>query len=605
MFAMRRYIYYMLFISIIITGAWQPEFVLAQHSNHTYPLIGWQTFRGAVPDYYARYDLILTTNSGTELAQQIKQRNPNILLVSTKDWNNGGNLGSEIPDEWWVKDSRGNYLTSYGQAKMANLSDVCPKASSGSYAGMRYCDFVPEWMVDRIDVNVWDGVGTNGVWGRDGLSWKYGNNQWSDVDLDGNGVNDLNEHSKDWFLDHWQGGIDLIVTGIRDRMPAGKLIIINSGTKHTWGWDITNGVVDEKLPFYNNETFNKDYYDSFKAAAYQPFVSVADGRPYESNPNVPSESKNDFMGMRFGLVTSMFNDVYFSFQNLEATEHYWSHWYDEFEAEFDMPKGPPQMIRNGLWVRFFDRGAAIASTDGSQHTVSDSDLRGFTGYDGPYFRFQGGQDPEFNNGNQFNSVTLRGVRVGDAPRFIVGDGILLFNEPTHLVADIIIDNVDMGTSPSNSVPSLSGGFQQEQNCRAGAEYYTVRCDWNPGTFPYAISPSGSGTATFTPNIGVAGNYEVFEWHGYANSYTLASNAQHVITHSGGQKTVNVDQTSNMGRWNSLGVYYFDEGTSGSVQIRASGANNHVMADAIKFVFRDGDDLADTTPPDPPTNVRVQ
>ncbi len=34
----------------------------AAHSPGSYPLIGWQTFGGAVDDFYARFDLISTRN---------------------------------------------------------------------------------------------------------------------------------------------------------------------------------------------------------------------------------------------------------------------------------------------------------------------------------------------------------------------------------------------------------------------------------------------------------------------------------------------------------------------------------------------------------------
>lgn len=579
--------------------------LLAQHPNHHYPLIGWQTFAGAIPDYYARFDLLVSRHANTDFALAVKRINPNILMVSTMDWNAAEDFRDSLPDEWWLRDSNGNYLHSYGNWKMANLSDLCPVASNGQFAGKRYVEFVAEWMVNRIDLSVWDGVGTNGVWGRDGMKWKYGKAGWDNIDIDNNGINDLSEHSKDWFLNHWQGGIDILLTNLRHKLGHDKLIIINSGTRHTWGWGLMNGVVDEKLPYYNNETFDSAYYKDFNAAAYKPAVSVADGRPWADNPSLPAESKNDFVGMRFGLVTSMFNDVYFSFQSLEANEHYWSSWYDEFDLDLGKPTGPPKEVRFGLWIRFFDNGVAIASTDGNPQTVSDSDLQSFSEYVGPYYRFIGGQNPEFNNGRRFDTITLTGIRVGDAPRYIVGDGIILLKQPLPVISDIIIDNVDMGTSPSNVPVSLTNSFHQEEDCNAGSGFYSVRCAWNPGTFPYAIATLNSGEATFRPNIGVSGYYEVFEWHGIRKAGPLASNVKHIVRHSGGETIRFVDQNVNVGQWNSLGIFYFNKGTTGSVIISSTGSNGVVMADAIKFTFKGVELTSDTKSPNPPQNIKVE
>jgi hyaluronate lyase len=47
----------------------------------------------------------------------------------------------------------------------------------------------------------------------------------------------------------------------------------------------------------------------------------------------------------------------------------------------------------------------------------------------------------------------------------------------------------------------------------------------------------------------------------------------------------VNQQLNSGQWNTLGVYSFNGGTSGSVVIGNTGTNGFVVADAVKFVRR--------------------
>jgi len=459
-------------------------------------------------------------------------------------------------------------------------------------------EYLPIWLTQQVDMNVYDGLATDGVWGKSEMYWLYNGSQFANVDIDNNGVNDHSEHDKDWFLNHWQAGIDKMLVDLRQRIGNDKLIVINSGNRHDWGWSETNGIIVEKMEGYFDDKFSNDYFNNFKKLCPKPFISVADGLPHSSNPDMAKPTKDDFLGMRFGLVTCMFNDLYFSFQNLEADEHYWSYWYDEFDTDLGQPTGSPKEIRPGLWVRFFERGCAIAGVNGSPQTATNEDLCKFSEYFGPYFRFKGGQNPDLNNGSQFDSVSLKG-RIYDDHYF--GDGIILLKQPLAVIADIILDNSDSGTSPSNNPAALQDGFQQNSECSSNA--YTVRCASWQDTYGYATASPGSATAVFTPNIGLAGSYQVCEWHPTFDGG--ASNVNYTIIHAGGQKNVKIDQNANGGRWNSLGSYFFNKGTNGKIIISASGANGIVSADAIKFVYGGTDSNRDISAPNPPGGVKIK
>lgn len=95
--------------------------------------------------------------------------------------------------------------------------------------------------------------------------------------------------------------------------------------------------------------------------------------------------------------------------------------------------------------------------------------------------------------------------------------------------------------------------------------------------------TGQGTKSlkFTPRIHVAGNYTV------AVNWTTASNrSTHVpltIVHAGGTDTSkSIDQKNDNPVWKEIGTYYFNAGTSGSVTLSNTGANGHVVADAVRF-----------------------
>ncbi|MDZ7343610.1 MAG: hypothetical protein ONA90_03755, partial [candidate division KSB1 bacterium] len=224
--------------------------------------------------------------------------------------------------------------------------------------------------------------------------------------------------------------------------------------------------------------------------------------------------------------------------------------------------------------------------------------------------FQGGQDPLFNHGKQMTSVTLFGATTtfDEGNRVINGDAIILLKSPQIVVADIIIDNVDAGTSPSSSPVELQGGWFQD--CEDGGGYYTLRCAEWFDFFGFASAPRGNGEmqAVFRPNIGVTGFYEIFEWHGYLGQSPSdareATNVPCTIKYAGGEKTMTIDQSKNFGRWNSLGTYYFTTGRNNTVTI-TNKADGPVLADALKFVFRGNDPNRDTTAPQPPQGVRVE
>jgi len=98
---------------------------------------------------------------------------------------------------------------------------------------------------------------------------------------------------------------------------------------------------------------------------------------------------------------------------------------------------------------------------------------------------------------------------------------------------------------------------------------------------FASNESGAGTetATWTPDITTAGEYDVYAmWCAYSNR---ASDAPYTIYYDGGSETVDVNQQINGGQWNYLGTYTFAAGTSGSI-VLSDGGNGYVIADAVKL-----------------------
>ena len=130
-------------------------------------------------------------------------------------------------------------------------------------------------------------------------------------------------------------------------------------------------------------------------------------------------------------------------------------------------------------------------------------------------------------------------------------------------ASVIVDNKDAGFSTSGSGWNESGAKDEYE----GSSYYNS----NVGR-----------TATWTPDLPVAGTYNVYAWWCYYN--TRDTNALYTINHSGGSASMRKNQQQDAGQWILLGTYNFDAGTSGSVTVTRDGSSTHssTSADAVMF-----------------------
>lgn len=565
--------------------------------NHRYPRIGIHQWSGSPDEWYAQFDLVSTASIDVEWAKRIKKLNPDVFILPTSDWNNGTYI-NPFPDEWYLRRANGSKIEYGGPGTFyANLADNCPPSSL--YNGKRVCDHLPEMLVQRIDLSIFDGIATDGLYYQDRELWNYhqlGNEFDWDTDLDRNGVNDFKEHGEEWVVNHWNQGVDILFTRLRQLMPQEKLLLINSGSWHYHHHNETNGNFLEHANGGTSWEWFTKIYSQFMQSLRKPNIIFLD---YDG------ESKDDFRDMRFQLTTTLYGNAYFSYSDPGSHEHYYNKFYDEYLVDLGFPLGPMQQIGStGFWVRFFDNGAAIVNISSMPQTITDAEMQSVPGYAGPYYRFQGGQDPTHNNGKIFDTVPIWGGRDNLGT---IGDGYLLLNSPKTIIYSIIIDNVDMGTSPGTKQPEFIGSWTQYPDPIRNNPYYTMRvADWF-GMFAYAYTAAGNGSsrAIYRPTIGYPGYYEVYEWHGWHEETVNdeATNVPMTIYYQNGKATKRVNQTKNHGRWNSLGKYYFHTGTAGYVEI-TNQADGVVIADAIKFEFRGTNPNADLTPPDPPQGVKI-
>ena len=162
-----------------------------------------------------------------------------------------------------------------------------------------------------------------------------------------------------------------------------------------------------------------------------------------------------------------------------------------------------------------------------------------------------------------DGLTIHAFQADETPT----PSLTLANTATPIPIEIVIDNTDPGFSVAGFWLTYSG---------APYPHYGV-------DFRYSPAGVGNDTATFRPNITVAGDYEVFIWFG--TSPEGATNAPYTVQHAGGATVVPVNMNGPAGEggyWTSLGIYTFETGTSGLVQL-FDDANGYVVADAIRLL----------------------
>ncbi len=139
--------------------------------------------------------------------------------------------------------------------------------------------------------------------------------------------------------------------------------------------------------------------------------------------------------------------------------------------------------------------------------------------------------------------------------FVVGEDVL---------EEIIVDN----SSPGFTTEDPSSQFVSSSNVGGFIG------------FNYLAAPSGStATATWTPTLATNGQYEVLVR--YTSHPLRATIATYMVSHDGGTTAFNIDQTMDGGTWVSLGTFSLSSGAF--VTLDSTGANQFVIADAVRFV----------------------
>jgi len=595
----------------------------AQDFNPPYPRLGIFTFSGntdASLDILKDFDVIALPPNDA-MAQKYRQAYPDKILLGTSGCLIAWEMGS-LPEEWYYHNINGERIELWPGTYLMNCTSVCPLVDIGDGDGPKtFTDHALRDVEEKIDFNYYDGVFHDWWWGGPNLTAKVTG------DVNNNTILDTEEMSRDSIVNLWWYNI----LDFHDReyeISGLKYVVVQLGALGDI-WSHVNGACFEDWPIYNGPWgFWRDRYKDEKTAATKdPKIMILNASHSQFYRYYPVEPyKNNYQAVRFALASCLLTSAYFYVDEGNQIAHHGNvHIYDEFEAKgmlgyprTDMTQLEGKLMAStlyadGVWVRFFDNGVSVVNATGLPQTITASDLAAFDPISGSrYFRILGGQDPEFNNGQEVtdgNPLELWGDThlANWAEDEVFGDGAMLFRSRKVLVTPIIIDNhVNNQTSPGSDPAQYSGSWTMSSD---GEKFYAFYTDRNygpfqPDGFAYTSPGAGENVATYVPTIGLPGVYEIFEWHGEMPGTQLASNVPATITYGSGETaTVTIDQTQNAGQWNSLGTYSVPVGTTSKVELNNQ-ANGVVLSDAIRFVFKEASGEFDSEAPERPEGVQV-
>lgn len=180
----------------------------------------------------------------------------------------------------------------------------------------------------------------------------------------------------------------------------------------------------------------------------------------------------------------------------------------------------------------------------------------------------------FNNGEVFVSVTpdanssVTNCLFEKAQGHVNISGSISNSGNINAVSDtIIVDDYDAAsTSYTGTWTTLPASSYSDQS----PFLYSTKC----------AAPGSGATMTFSTVIPTTQQYYVYAW--WTEHPTHTSNATYTVYDGTSSYNVSVDQTTNGGKWNLLGTYTLNRGTTPYVKLTAA-ASGYTIGDAIKLV----------------------
>ena len=377
----------------------------------------------------SQYDLLILTPSQikthSSVVRSIRSKNSDIIILAYvpsqsynfKYWPQHSVYSAlSVNEDWWLRDSQGNRVS--------------------TWEGIYNIDMNHDWsryLVSFVNEKIASLYGVDGIFFdmvSESISWANG----GDIDFDNNGIKDSAYQADGIWLERAEYLLDYAQNNLNT-----DYVVIN-GSSHNNFQEYTNGRMFENFPtpWENNGAWSAimNAWVKNKQSNNKPFINIL-------NTNTGNTGNNqNFKSVRFGLVTSLLEDGYFSYDYGDEN-HGQTWWYDEYDIDLGDPLGSPVSQNNyssynpDVWSRDFSNGLAIVNSTNQAKTV---DLGG------EYEKIRGTQDSNINDGSIITETVIDGY-----------DGLLLLKTFDSL-QDVLFRNGDFVRFFDGSGGRVRNGF---------------------------------------------------------------------------------------------------------------------------------------------------
>jgi hypothetical protein len=404
--------------------------------------------------------------------REIKRLNPNIKLlayvsageIATIRGNDpqsfpGRRLVDAIPEAWYLHRSNGERISWWTGNYILNATNLGPQVN-----GQRWQDFLGPFIRDQIlSTGLWDGVFLDSAYAD--ITPFAG----IDVDLNEDRVLDPPKQNDQQY----QMGMRTLVQNVRRAVGPNYIIMNNSSASYA---SISNGVLFENFP---RDGWPWPFAELRRSLEQNPEPKVSAVNTNTNNRNNPL----DYRLMRYGLMSALIADGYFSFDAGDAG-HDRTWWYDEYDVSIGVPraaakvvKGPTKGAYPAVWSREYSAGTVLVNSTNKAETIS---------LGGEYERLTGTQDPMANNGQILSQVTV-------PPQ----DGIMLLRrkEAQSIRAASFINGTFFQIYTTQGSRTQNGFFANRDDVSGGSTVSVVDLD-RDGTDDVVSAQGGSVSMRF-------------------------------------------------------------------------------------------------------------
>jgi hypothetical protein len=336
---------------------------LANYYHHL-PLI--DSFQAAS---LAKWDLIVVqynvVRSSPEAVRLIKKLNPSVRILV---WISAGLDGGWRRDRMMSEHFNENWILHYADvpsnSKPAAERRVImwtSKTGDNKVAGMNptseWSTYLPRFVNERLmSSGLFDGVFYDCAWETV---------RKPNVDINNDGVAD----SQDMIKREYQKGMTQILRSTRELLGSKAIIFGNPGVQWSDGspyWDYANGHMQENALGTMFGSSWPGIWNIYKRNMQKPSPPArihwiaADTNQKEFDSVAPCLPLEEVQKMRFGLAITLLGDGYFGFDEGDGL-HGQLWWFREYEVNLGFAMGDAQQRSDGIWIREFENGTAIAN----------------------------------------------------------------------------------------------------------------------------------------------------------------------------------------------------------------------------------------------------